>query len=47
VGNSPQNLDDEDLLGMVNASVIKITFAGGYVADFWNQVFPTYGLTEV
>jgi membrane-bound lytic murein transglycosylase MltF len=45
-GKLPENLEDEDLLGMANAGVIKITIVDGYVADFWKQVFPNQWADE-
>jgi membrane-bound lytic murein transglycosylase MltF len=37
---APENLEDEDLLEMVNAGLIKITVVKDYLADFWKQVLP-------
>ena len=36
---APYALEDEDLLEMVNAGLIKITVVNDYLADFWKQVF--------
>jgi membrane-bound lytic murein transglycosylase MltF len=36
---APDALEDEDLLEMVNAGLIKITVVDDYLADFWKQVF--------
>jgi membrane-bound lytic murein transglycosylase MltF len=36
----PENLEDEDLLEMVNAGLIKITIVDNYLAGFWKQVLP-------
>jgi len=36
---APENLEDEDLLEMANAGLIKITITNNYLADFWKQVF--------
>jgi membrane-bound lytic murein transglycosylase MltF len=36
---APENLEDEDLLEMVNAGLIKITVVDNYLADFWKNVF--------
>jgi membrane-bound lytic murein transglycosylase MltF len=36
---APENLEDEDLLEMVNAGLIKITVVDSYLAEFWKQVF--------
>ncbi len=35
-----EHLETEDLLEMVNAGLIKITVADGYLANFWAQVLP-------
>jgi membrane-bound lytic murein transglycosylase MltF len=37
---APEELEDEDLLEMTNAGLIKITVVKDYVADFWKQVLP-------
>ena len=36
----PSNLEDEDLLEMVNAGLIKITVVDDYLAEFWKQALP-------
>ncbi len=36
---APENLEDDDLLEMVNAGLIRITIVDNFVAEFWNQVF--------
>jgi membrane-bound lytic murein transglycosylase MltF len=36
---APENLEDEDLLEMVNAGLIKVTVVDNYLAEFWKQVF--------
>jgi membrane-bound lytic murein transglycosylase MltF len=36
---APENLEDEDLLEMANAGLIKIAVVDNYLADFWKQVF--------
>jgi membrane-bound lytic murein transglycosylase MltF len=35
----PGNLEDDDVLEMVNAGLIKITVVDNYLAEFWKQVF--------
>ena len=40
---APETLEDEDLLEMVNAGLVKISVVDGYLAEFWKQVF-TRGL---
>jgi membrane-bound lytic murein transglycosylase MltF len=37
---APEELEDEDLLEMTNAGLIKITVTKNYLAKFWKQVFP-------
>jgi membrane-bound lytic murein transglycosylase MltF len=37
---APENLEDEDLLEMTNAGLIKVVVVDNYLADFWKQVFP-------
>jgi len=37
---SPENLDDDDLLEMANAGLIKTLVVDDYLAKFWAQVFP-------
>jgi membrane-bound lytic murein transglycosylase MltF len=36
---APENLEDEDLLEMVNAGLIKIIVVDNYLAAFWKKVF--------
>ena len=36
---APENLEDDDLLEMVNAGLIKIIVVDNYLAEFWKQVF--------
>jgi hypothetical protein len=45
-GKPPETLEDEDLLGLANAVVIKITIVDGHVANFWKQVFPNQWADE-
>ena len=35
-----ENLQDDDLLEMVNAGLIRTTVVDNYLAEFWAQVFP-------
>jgi len=37
---TPEELEDEDLLEMTNAGLIRITIVKDYLADFWKQVLP-------
>jgi membrane-bound lytic murein transglycosylase MltF len=36
---APENLEDDDLLEMANAGLIKITVVDNYLAKFWKNVF--------
>ncbi len=36
---APENLEDEDLLEMANAGLVKIVIVDNYLAQFWSQVF--------
>ena len=40
IHDTPENLEDEDLLEMVNAGLIKIVVVDDYMAAFWAKVFP-------
>jgi membrane-bound lytic murein transglycosylase MltF len=35
----PDNLEDEDILEMVNAGLIKISVVDDHIANFWKQIF--------
>jgi membrane-bound lytic murein transglycosylase MltF len=35
----PDNLEDEDILEMVNAGLVKITVVDDHIANFWKQIF--------
>jgi membrane-bound lytic murein transglycosylase MltF len=35
----PGNLEDEDILEMVNAGLVKITVVDDHIANFWKQIF--------
>jgi len=37
---APGHFETEDLLEMVNAGLVKIVVADGYLADFWRQIYP-------
>jgi membrane-bound lytic murein transglycosylase MltF len=37
---APEEFEDEDLLEMANAGLIKITVVKDYLANFWKQVLP-------
>ena len=40
IQEAPENLEDDDLLEMTNAGLLKITVVDDYLADFWKNVFP-------
>ncbi len=40
IHDTPESLEDEDLLEMVNAGLIKIVVVDDYMAAFWAKVFP-------
>jgi membrane-bound lytic murein transglycosylase MltF len=40
IRETPENLEDDDLLEMANAGLVKITVVDNYIANFWKQVFP-------
>jgi membrane-bound lytic murein transglycosylase MltF len=37
---APETLEDEDLLEMANAGLVKVVIVDSYVAGFWKQIFP-------
>src|SRR5262245_9915147 len=37
---APENLEDEDVLEMVNAGLVKMTIVEDYLANFWQKIFP-------
>ena len=37
---APETLEDDDLLEMVNAGLVKIAVVDNYVAEFWKQLLP-------
>lgn len=40
INEVPGNLEDDDLLEMVNASLVPIIVVDNYLAEFWKKVFP-------
>lgn len=44
---APENLEDDDLLEMANAGLIKITVVDDYLADFWKNVFKELTVHDV
>ncbi|HUL72496.1 MAG TPA: transporter substrate-binding domain-containing protein [Vicinamibacterales bacterium] len=43
---APETLEDDDLLEMVNAGLVKTIIVDDYMAEFWKQVFPDIVLHE-
>ena len=43
---APEALEDEDLLEMVNAGLVKIVVVDDYLASFWKQIFPNLTLHD-
>jgi membrane-bound lytic murein transglycosylase MltF len=41
---APETLEDEDLLEMLNAGLIKIVVIDSHKAEFWKQIFPQLAL---
>ena len=39
IDEAPEVLEDDDVLEMVNAGLVKITIVDDYLADFWSTVF--------
>ncbi|HTO07545.1 MAG TPA: transporter substrate-binding domain-containing protein [Myxococcota bacterium] len=46
IDDAPESLEDEDILEMVNAGLVKIAVVDDYLAKFWKQVFPGLVLHE-
>ena len=40
VKEAPETLEDEDILEMVNAGLVKLTIVDSYLATFWKQLLP-------
>ena len=43
---APETLEDEDLLEMVNAGLVKLVVVDSHIASFWKQVFPNITVHE-
>jgi membrane-bound lytic murein transglycosylase MltF len=41
ITDAPGALEDDDILEMVNAGLVPITVVDDYLAEFWQQVFPS------
>jgi membrane-bound lytic murein transglycosylase MltF len=42
----PGSLEDEDILEMANASLIKVTVVDNHIAQFWKQIFPRLSVKD-
>lgn len=43
---APENLEDEDILEMVSAGLVKITVVDNHIAEFWAKIFPKLTLNR-
>jgi membrane-bound lytic murein transglycosylase MltF len=43
---APENLEDEDILEMVNAGLVKVTVVDNHIAEFWAKIFPKLTLNK-
>ena len=41
IKEAPEALEDDDILEMVNAGLVEVTVVDDFMAEFWQQVFPT------
>jgi membrane-bound lytic murein transglycosylase MltF len=46
IHDTPENLEDEDLLQMVNAGLMKIIVVDNYLANFWGRVLPDLAIHQ-
>ena len=46
IQEAPEPLEDDDMLEMVNAGLVKATIVDDFVADFWSQVFPNIRINK-
>jgi len=46
IKEAPEPLEDDDVLEMVNAGLVKATVADDFVAEFWHQVFPNIRINK-
>jgi membrane-bound lytic murein transglycosylase MltF len=42
----PDSLEDEDILEMVNAGLVKVTVVDDHIANFWKQIFTTISVHD-
>jgi membrane-bound lytic murein transglycosylase MltF len=40
INEAPEELEDEDLIGMVNAGLMPFTATADFLISFWKQIFP-------
>ncbi len=43
---APEDLEDEDILEMVNAGLVKIAMVDDYLGEFWSQIYDRITLRE-
>jgi len=43
---APETLEDEDLLEMVSAGLVKVMVVDNHIAEFWKQIFPELTLHQ-
>jgi membrane-bound lytic murein transglycosylase MltF len=46
IKEAPEPLEDDDVLEMVNAGLVKATVVDDFVAEFWSQVFPNIRINK-
>jgi membrane-bound lytic murein transglycosylase MltF len=46
IKEAPEPLEDDDVLEMVNAGIVKATIVDDFVADFWSKVFPNIRINK-
>ncbi len=44
IKEAPEALEDDDVLEMVNAGLVDVTIVDDFVAEFWDEVFPSVRL---
>jgi membrane-bound lytic murein transglycosylase MltF len=46
INDAPEVLEDEDVLEMVNAGLVKITVVDDHIANFWKQIFTSINVLD-
>jgi membrane-bound lytic murein transglycosylase MltF len=46
IKEAPDPLEDDDVLEMVNAGLVKVTIVDDFIADFWARVFPNIRINK-